>query len=246
MKHLPLLLALLLFATTGFAQQKGNCRDVVVLRDGSVFRGTVTVYQHDGDLEMTTWSGSSIRVPSSNVRRVRQVCTDEAKQLSVAHKSGFREKGWYHAPRLQTFWASNGTGVGLQYSTGMQFNRLFGAGFGLGIENLTPWGNDVASFPIFAEARGYLWDKYITPYYTLGFGWALMGQGEDGFEGSVDDWRGGFLGQGQIGLRIGDNLTVHTGLRFQRKTRTWSRWWGVIGEDKILQKRFEFGIGLVF
>lgn len=247
MKQL-LALSIVFLPFTVFAQQTGPCRDVVVLRNGSTFRGTVTAYQHDGELEMTTWSGSNIRVASSNVRRVTQKCSDEAKR--VGENVGFLEKGWYTAPRLSTYWADQEMGLGLQISSGRQFNRMIGAGIGVGIEKLSSLDNfyysDVVSFPIFAEARGYLTDKFVTPYYALGLGWALAGKSDDDFEGSTNDWKGGWLSQWQLGLRIGDHFTVHTGLRFQRKTRTWSRWWGVEGEDRIFQRRFEFGIGLVF
>lgn len=246
----PLLsLTLICLALPVFAQQKQPpCRDVLVLRDGSVYRGTITAYQHDGELEMTTWSGGKITVASKNVRKVKQQCSDEANSVAARAKGGFREKGWYNAPRLATYWADQQSGVGLQYSTGMQFNRMLGAGIGVGIEKLSDYYSyDVASFPIFAEARGYLTDKNIAPFYALGYGWALTRKGEDGdFEGSIDQWKGGLLSQWQIGLRIGDFFTVHTGLRFQRKTRSWSRWWGTQGEDRIFQKRFEFGLGIVF
>jgi len=236
-----------LAAASGFAQQKENCRDIVYLTDGSVFRGKISSYQQDGELAMVSWSGGSIRLASINVKKIEQKCGDENPTLrSLAQRPyTFGETGWYHATRGSILWSSNGMGFGLQHSSGMKFNRLIGAGIGVGIENLTVSEDDVSTYPLFLEARGYLSAKNITPFYTLGIGWAFAGTENYNIEGEKESWEGGWMGQTQIGYRIGNHFTAHLGLRFQQKTRTWSNLWGIQGVDKILQKRFEIGLGIL-
>ena len=196
---------------------------------------------------MVSWSGGTMRLASINVKKIEQKCGDENSTLrSLAQRPySFRETGWYHATRGSILWSSDVIGFGLQHSSGLKFNRLIGAGIGIGIENLTASEDDVSTYPMFLEARGYLSAKNIAPFYTLGIGWAFAGTENYNIEGEKESWEGGWMGQTQIGYRIGNNFTAHLGLRFQQKTRTWSNSWGIQGVDKILQKRFEIGLGIL-
>ncbi len=245
---MKLLLTCLFFISTasGFAQQKENCRDVVYLRDGSIFRGKISDYQIGGDLLMTTWNGGQMRVPATNVKKIKQICFDENRASISQRPYSFRESGWYHVSRIETMWGANGSGPGLQHSSGLKINRLIGVGLGLGIENLTPADDDVSTYPLFAEARGYLSPKNIAPFYALGLGWAFAGKENDLNDGATEDWQGGWMAQAQLGYRIGNHFIVYTGLRFQRKTIEWTNWWGSTqGIDRKLQRRFEFGLGIL-
>lgn len=247
MKNILTFLLLFSAAVTGFAQQKENCRDVVYLHDGSVFRGKITEHQIGGDLVMTTWNGGQLRISATKVQKIVQKCRGE-KCVPVPMSQRpytFRESGWYHATRAETMWGKSGMGFGLQHSSGLKFNRLLGAGIGAGIENFAPHDNDVSTYPLFVEARGYLSPKYVSPFYAIGLGWAFAGKENDFVDGSSEDWEGGWMAQGQAGYRLGNHFTLHVGLRFQRKTRAWQLWWGEQRVDKILQKRFEFGIGIL-
>ncbi len=246
MKNILTFLMLFSVSTAGFAQQKENCRDVVYLTNGSVFRGKIIEYQHDGELIMESWNGGQLRLPAQNVKKIEQKCRDEKRVPMLQRTYTFRESGWYHATRAEAIWGQSGVGFGLQHSSGLQFNRLIGVGIGAGIENLTPKTNDVSTYPIFVEARGYLSPKSISPFYALGFGWAFAGKENDFDNGIDENWSGGRMSQWQIGYRLGNNLTLHGGLRLQRKTRNWQEWWGGQRVDKIRQKRFEFGLGILF
>ncbi|MFN0214938.1 MAG: hypothetical protein ACKVT2_11845 [Saprospiraceae bacterium] len=246
MKNITTLLVLLILARAGFAQEKETCNDVVYLTNGSVFRGKIIEYQHDGELIMASWSGGQMRLPSQNVKKIEQKCRGDKRVPMSQRAYTFRESGWYHATRAAAIWGQNGVGFGLQHSSGWKFNRLLSIGIGAGIENLTPKTDDVSTYPVFAEARGYLSPKYISPFYAIGFGWGFAGKENDFDGGFEEDWSGGLMTQWQIGYRLGNNLTFHGGIRFQRKTRNWQDWWGG-GQrvDKILQKRFEFGLGIL-
>jgi len=246
MKNSITILILFSFSTAGLAQQKETCRDVVYLTNGSVFRGKIIEYQHDGELIMESWSGGQMRLAALNVKKITQKCHDEKHVPWHKRAYTFRESGWYHATRAEAIWGQQGIGYGLQHSSGVQFNRLLGVGIGAGIENLTPKTNDISTYPVFVEARGYLSPKYISPFYAFGFGWAFAGKENDFFNGLDQDWSGGWMSQWQVGYRLGNNLTLHGGLRLQRKTRNWQGWRGEQRVDKIRQRRFEFGLGILF
>lgn len=244
------LLFFLLSAASGLAQQQQNCRDVVYLRNGSVLRGQITAYQVDGELVMTTWSGAQLRLPSSTVKKIIQECPHERnRRLPLSQRPySFRESGWYHASRAIVVVGQSGVGLGLQHSSGVKINRWLGLGVGVGIENFTPADNDVTTYPLFGEMRGYFSASNISPFYALAAGWGFADQksNQSPFGGFMNEWRGGWMTQGQLGYRAGNHFTVHVGLRLQHKTRTWENpWRGGKGVDKILQKRLEIGIGIL-
>ena len=234
-----------------FAQQSTpeNCTDIVYLRNGSVFRGKIIEMKSGGDLTMTTWSGITMTIPESNVKRIVQRCKDQ--KTSFSRPYDFKEKGLYNATRLgvlvgQNYLGENSTGYSLYHSTGWMFNRWIGAGLGLGVETFNPDGQEATTYPIFAEVRGYLRAKNVTPFYSVGGGWAFTGKHGDSEWGYINDWSGGWLAKAQIGYRIGNNLTLFGGLSLQKKTRDWRTTWGTEwGQDRILHKRFELGFGVI-
>ncbi len=229
----------LLPAVLGIAQQKENCRDVVRLRDGSVFRGKITDYQVGGELVMTTWSGAQVRLPASNVKKINQECNDEkgGRTPRLQRPYSFSGSGWYHASRVGVLVGQSGVGIGLQHSSGLKISRLLGVGIGVGIENFTPEDDDVTTYPVFGEVRGYFLASNISPFYALAAGWGFADKKLDEavFNGFGQEWGGGWMAQGQLGYRIGNHFTVHVGLRFQHKTRTWQRGWGFEGplQDRL-------------
>ena len=246
MKNISFFL-LLFIAVPGLAQQKENCRDVVFLRNGSILRGKVTEYNLSGDLAMTTWGGAQLRLPASKVRKVKQYCRDDRRTPLSQRPYSFRESGWYHATRAMTLVAHNEIGLGVQHSSGLMISRWLGVGVGVGVENLAPDNDDVTTYPLFGEVRGYFLPRHITPFYALAAGWGFADQKGDrnNFDRITEKWRGGWMAQGQIGYRMGNHFTIHLGLRLQRKTRTWDSNRNLKGVDRILHKRFDIGLGIL-
>ncbi|MBK7936918.1 MAG: hypothetical protein IPJ82_07390 [Lewinellaceae bacterium] len=255
MKSLFTLLAFfLLFGSSRvFSQQSPeeakNCKDIVYLKNGSVFRGKITEMKPGGDLVMTTWSGIIMTLPENNVKRIVQRCRDQKKSEPKLYN--FKEKGLYNATRLgvligQNYLGSNSTGYSLYHSTGWMFHRRIGAGIGLGVETFNPDGRDATTYPIFAEVRGYFRAKNVTPFYSVTGGWAFTGKNGDSEWGFINDWKGGWLAKAQFGYRIGNNFTLFGGLSLQKKTLDWRSAWGnEWGTDQILHKRFELGFGII-
>lgn len=240
--------SLTLSAAALFAQPSTDCVDIVRTRDGSVYRGKVTERTPGGNLVIVTWSGLVMTIPESRVKSLVQKCRDEK---TARAPYSFREHGLYNATRLgvlagQSYYGDNTVGFSLYHAAGWMFNRWIGAGLGAGMEIYQPDGYEAPTYPIFAEVRGYFQGKSVTPFYSVAGGWAFTGKNTGERSDRTDDWNGGWLGKIQIGYRLGNHLAVYGGLSLQRKTRNWeSVWGGEFGQDRILHKRLELGIGLL-
>ena len=250
LKHFVVIALLFSVETLLSQEQRTDCQDVVYLKGGSILRGKIQEYNAAGNLIMTSWSGAQMQVPSVNVKRVVQRCKgDEKPRTSFSERPyTFQETGWYNATRFSVLSGESGDGVGLQHSFGKKTNRTLGIGAGLGIENFAPY-EGAPTYPVFAELRGYLSSKKISPFYALGAGYGFskrVNNSETAWDGAAEKWRGGWMAQGQIGYRIGNHVMVHFGIRLQHKTRTWSYpWTQISGQDQILHKRLDIGIGLL-
>ncbi|MCC6279346.1 MAG: hypothetical protein IT262_02005 [Saprospiraceae bacterium] len=233
------------------AQESAKCQDVVYLKGGSVFRGTITRYDRSGMLEIETWSGTKMLIPSNTVRRVVQKCYGSGKERKERGYT-FIEQGWYHNTRVAMLFGDVENGYSLQHSSGIKMNRFLSVGLGTGVENYGPGGNTPVTIPLFLEIRGYLTKQRIAPFYALGGGWSTIGRTQRnidwwGWENNIENWKGGWMAQGQVGYRIGNHFTTFIGIRLQRLNLDWDNnaWGGGFGTDKHLKKRVEFGLGLL-
>ena len=233
------------------SQDSLRCQDAVYLKGGSVFRGTISEYDPAASLVITTWAGARLVIPSRSVRRVVQHCQG-SKRIREARQYDFREQGWYHSSRVALLFGDVENGYSLQHSSGFKLNRLLSVGIGVGLENYAPGGYDPVTVPLFVEARGYLTKQRIAPFYSLGAGWSFIGKEQQVFDwwggdANTDNWKGGWMAQGQIGYRIGNHFLTFIGIRLQRMERDWDNgaWGGGFGTDRHLKKRMELGIGLL-
>jgi hypothetical protein len=241
--------SLLFFAAPLLAQQNdADCTDIVYLKEGSELRGKIVASDSAGNFVMTTWNGVKMTFSQENLRRIVQKCKEEKRQ---ANPYDFKEHGLYNATRFgtligQTYYGENAVGYTLYHSVGWMFNRWVGAGIGGGAEIFSPDGNEVSTYPLFAEVRGYFQAKNVTPFYAVGGGWAFTGNSDEQSWGYTENWKGGWLAKVQIGYRMGNHFTLHGGISLQKKTRDWqSVWGGEWGQDRILHKRLELGIGVI-
>lgn len=253
-KNTLLLLLVLYFLGQGWAQTQAQapCRDVVYLRTGDIFQGKITAYRPGDTLYMETWNGIALRLADKRVKKIVQRCNDkDPKQPRAERPYDFKERGLYNATRVGGLFAVEDWDVSLQHSVGYQFNRLIGLGIGVGMDNMSYEDiPTVPTYPVFMEARGYFRAKNLSPFYSVGGGWAIKGSEQRestarGWWSTQDSWQGGWMVQAQLGYRMGKHLLVYTGLRFQRKKRNWEQGSGTFGTDALLHKRFEAGIGLL-
>lgn len=228
-----------------------GCSDLLLLRDGSKLRGQLKNILAGDTLVFLLRSGPTMVVPQNRVRRIIQRCQDQIAKPAFR----FRETGWYHHTRAavlpgQAYYALNRVGFQLQHSSGRMFKRWLGVGLGAGVDLFDPGGYDAATYPVFAEIRGYVLPQKISPYYMLAGGWAFAGRANNvqTWRSTDDQWKGGWMMEVDAGYRIGNHFTVHFGLHLQRKTREWTSIWGPDsgqGVDRILNKRLVLGLGLL-
>lgn len=232
--------------------ETANCTDKVFLKDGSVFVGQISAYSDDLVI-MKTKTGLDLELKKSVIKKIRQNCKSAGKAPATVD---YTRAAWYHHSRLGFLpglnWR-NETQVGLflQHTSGIQLSKFLGVGLGLGVDVFEPEGPEVITYPVFAEVRGYFLSKNITPYYSLAGGWAFAGKNfwDNGFGSqSPTGWKGGWHGQVNLGYRLGEHFTIDLGVRFQRKEMDWTSAWnpGETGTNKILNRRLQLNIGLLF
>lgn len=204
-------------------------------------------------LVFRTGSDLLLDIPMAQVRRIIQRCGDKKLVTGFRQPYNLPEHGWYHHTRTgaligQAYYGFNEQGIYLQHSSGWLFSRLLGAGIGAGLDYFALGGSDAATFPVFAEVRGYLLPRRVSPFYSLGAGWGFIGHSNPDNWSSLDTWKGGWMAQVDIGYRIGQHFTVNCGFRLQQKKREWTSFWGPeggYGTDRILHKRLVLGLGLL-
>lgn len=232
------------------AKDSLRCQDVVYLKGGSIFRGTITDYNMSDMLTILTWSGTKMTIPARVVRKVVQECKGAKTRGEKVYD--FKERGWYHCSRGSLLFGDQNTGISLQHSSGYRFNRFVSVGLGIGLENFGPNSVDPFIVPIYAETRGYLTNRRITPFYALGAGFSAIAREQQvvdfwGRENFEEDWKGGWTAQGSFGYRVGNHFIVSLGIRIQRLRLDWdnSAWGGGYGINIYTKRRVELGVGLL-
>lgn len=232
------------------AQDSLKCQDVVYMKGGSIFRGTITQYEIAGTLTMTTWSGTKMQIPGNAVQKVVQDCNSARMREEKVYN--FRERGWYHCSRAAMLFGEPDNGYSLQHSSGYRLNRFLSIGLGLGIENFSPGYTDPVIVPIYVETRGYLTRQRIAPFFAFGAGFSAIAKEQQafdfwGWQNNIQNWKGGWMAQGQIGYRIGNHFLTYIGIRMQHLELDWdnSVWGGGTGKDIHTKKRIELGVGLL-
>lgn len=240
------------FAASGQTVSEDQMVDIVYLRDGSKLVGKIIKWDLGIGMEFQLATGATITIPKDDISKVMQDDGDDRDGsrgtfVRAPRPYNFREHGWYQNTSGFFSFAFPG-GAGLHHVMGYRFNRLLGVGVGVGVE--THDFNFVRNFiPVFAEARGFLLPKKITPYYALkvGYGFGL----KDEINGTLDA-SGGFHFSPEIGVRFGaGDVSYYAGLEYklQNGSFTWNGWdWSgqTRIKDQISYRRVEFRTGILF
>ena len=230
--------------------------DVVYLKDGSKLIGKILKWEMERGMEFQLSTGATILIPKSDIKNVSQNTAPKVDQAEIRIEEprvrtpkvySFREKGWYHTTSGFINFSFQG-GAGVHHAMGYRFNRLLGVGLGTGIET-HDFDFKRNFIPVYAEARGFLLPKKITPYYALkiGYGFAL----KDEINGTVAA-KGGFHFSPEVGVRFGaGEVSYYLGLEYklQNGSFTWNGfdWSGnTTITDHISYRRIELRTGLMF
>ncbi|MCB0557756.1 MAG: hypothetical protein H6573_16775 [Lewinellaceae bacterium] len=233
--------------------------DVIHLKNGSQFEGKILEYLQGSMLRLELRSGGEIEFREEEIGRIEQGWesskTDRQETVSIPPPKGrayaFKENGVYNATYFSTLSGSVNKdfqlGLGIHNVTGYQLHRVFGLGFGFGVDTYS-FDNGETLYPVFAEARGYLSQKRVSPYYSGSLGYGFAFRNSDEF---INKANGGLFYRAALGLRLGadkdTNVLADIGYQYQqaffeRRTEF---------QNEIEEKRLEFNriairIGLIF
>lgn len=230
--------------------------DIIYLKDGSRLSGRILSWELDKGMQFELSTGATIYIEKDDIEKVDQDTESDdisnyrfrrERKPSEPKPYAFRETGWYQNTS-GFFNISILGGAGIHHAMGYRFNRFFGVGLGMGIET-----NDFTAFrkllPVFAEVRGFLLPKKISPYYAIKVGYAFGLRDElNGTMGA----KGGIHFSPELGVRFGaGDVNYYLGLEYklQNATFTWNGWdWsgGTIVTDHISYRRIELRTGLLF
>jgi len=239
-----LLATVIVTLSLNLSAQRLETIDEVTTTSGSVWKGTITEITDDGYYVITTVSGMTFRLHESAIDNVRQEWIGSRR---TKRPYSFKEKGFYQTVEVSVVGNATTGGLSATYSAGHRFSRWIGVGGGVGITGYDiGWGLNV--IPLFVEARGFLTQTKVSPYYAVRFGYGIA---LTNAVNNISEAKGGYLFNPQIGLRFGGgkNVSFYTGLglNFQRATYTSSRAFSEeVIVDRYLFKRLELKFGITF
>ena len=160
-------------------------------------------------------------------------------------------KSFYHELRGSLLFGEENTSVGLQTINGYQFNKYLGTGLGIG---LNKYGNYV-TLPIYAQVKGYLLNRKVSPYYfgDIGYGFAWKSADSDAYF-DVMKVTGGLYWQLGLGYQVNFSnsaMTFSLGYINQdsKAEYTYLRPWTIddveVSESRVL-RRVAFSVGFLF
>lgn len=234
--------------------------DELYLKNGSVFRGVILEYKQGELVRFELYTGDQLVFREGEIERVVQnkVVGNDLGRLTKKQRKQrrvktyeFSERGVYNVTYFAAlpgrFLETAQLGAGLHNVTGFQFNRWFGLGLGLGVDNYS-LNNGESFYPLYAEFRGYLRKSIKAPYYSFsaGYGFAFS----DSSDGILDA-KGGLMLHPAIGIRLGAgpdaNVLMDIGYSFQKATIKRELWFsGDVEIREMLYKRLNIRLGLIF
>lgn len=232
--------------------------DAVHLQDGSILKGEILEYQR-GDFLVIKIQSGELRINESDIEKIVQEPKDPLVALSLERQKkvkpyAFRERGFYGTTVFGLLPGGGAyrdqLGLSLQASFGYQFKRQLGAGIGLSLDGYANADGGDTFIPVFAEARGYLWKRKSTPYWTAAAGYGFPLRTEI-VNQEVRRFEGGMMFHPAIGYRLGGdktiNLTVDVGYKFQRAiTEREFFFSGEIVTREVLYRRLSLRMSVIF
>lgn len=215
--------------------------------NGSVLKGEITEWTPDY-VTFRLLTGVTLRIDNEDIRKI--VSRNIPKQVhgesgNLRPEYRLAEKGMYHVTTIAASGGPYGT-LGATHAVGYRFSRVFGIAGGAGIESFDV-GSGNGIVPVFAEARGYLMKRNISPYYAVrgGYGFATT-SGETG----VSETRGGALCSVELGYRFSASRSVNffagVGMHLQRAEYRYEFPWEWSTHDRITYRRTELRFGVMF
>lgn len=227
------------------AQEKQHVR--IELIDNSLYVGPV--FQSIDSLGVyLNIEGTEVLIPHD---RIENIQFEKMKPTVVKSKtltfSGI-EPGYYHTIGMGISFGNASPGLSLNLVNGYMFNPYLGAGIGIGYEAL----EDISTFPVYAELKGYIMQRRFAPFYFFRPGYGFLNTAYTSYENSKEV--GGIYWQAGVGYQfnfqenamaisicsMGQDATV---------TYTYPDWWtqdDTIITEKRMKRRMAIRIEFTF
>lgn len=248
--------------------------DVVLLKNGSVFRGEILEYEKGGQLELNLYTGDKLLLEDAAIQQIIQESLNQPSKVTelfyipevggsqapyiqediaklAINPNAFQELGLYHVIYLGLLNTQSEDdfrpGVNVNYNIGYLFNRWLGVGVGTGFDSYDMVDNEHL-VPIYGEVRGYLFQGYNSPYYVVAAGYGIALKNE---QNQIFDAEGGFLMRPAIGMRFGGgsgaNIVADIGYQSQKATFSQRNLFnGEIEIRRFTYQRLSLRVGFVF
>lgn len=235
--------------------------DVVYLKDGSIFRGSIVKYYPNATLKMRIAGGSKVLFHSNDIERIVQGNADwntnpkKEERAKALKEFAFPTEGFTHRASLNFL---NGTapwfdqyvlGVGLNYTLGYQLNENYNVGIGSGIDYYYLEQREML-IPLYVQAkRSFDWKPNFQPFIMMegGYGFALTSENQN-----ISAAKGGFMYHPAIGVAFGSSKDYHwqldAGIRWQQADFTFENQWNptTTTTHEMTYKRFAVRWSLAF
>lgn len=255
LKNLVLILALLISSQL-IGQNSGKFvrTDVVYLKNGSIFRGQIELYEYGKELRLRLYENQVLVFEAKNIKKIVQTANEsekEEKEIESKKTYAFREQGFYFHSSLgyiggNNLWGNYIDAFNVHSQVGYQFNRLIGAGIGTGVDFYNVGLGSI--IPVYGAARGYLKKSNFSPFYQLAAGMGIPIKNENS---GFSDSKAGYYLAPELGFRFGAsneaNMTLGIGLTWQKATYITTFGDTVTkNEDNYTFRRFNLKIGVLF
>lgn len=226
----------------------------VKLKNGVKITGAIVKTFDEDKIDIVLSGSERLLIQYDHIKKIRfrNYGTVEGDiHWSLQNPPKLKVDSYFHEVRGSLLFGEENVGVGLNSINGYQFSKLLGTGLGIGINK---YGNYLA-MPIYAQVRGYMYDKKVSPFYfgDIGYGHAWnTNKNEDVFQ--LDNVRGGLYWQVGLGYQINfynSSLTFTLGYVSQDSTAdyVYYRPWDIddveVSEKRTL-RRIQFSFGFLF
>lgn len=217
----------LIIILTNIAYSNNELEDVIYLKNGKIFRGTIIEQVPNKSIKLKTYSNKVFVFNRAEIEKI----TKESK--NTRYKSSGLKTGY---KSIVNFAYQFGVGIikanriKLDYIYGFQLDPYTYFGFGIGVRSYTNYQK--LKIPLFLNAKFMFYDSYISPFVTLGFGIAY----------DTYNSKEGFLYNPLIGMSFkGVSRTIIIGIGYENQIETIRDKEQIIDGEFAIKSQTEFG-----
>lgn len=239
-----MLSAVLFLSINLFAQEKQHVR--LELIDNSLYVGPL--FQSIDSLGVyLNIEGTEVLIPHD---RIENIQFQQMKQIIHKEKRTFSgiEEGYYHTIGTGLSFGNSSPGLSLNLVNGYMFNPYLGTGIGIGFEAL----EDISTFPVYVELKGYIMQRRIAPFYFFRPGYGFLNTAYTSYENTKEV--GGIYWQAGVGYQFSFSesamaISICSMGQDAKVTYTYPDWWSqddTIVTEKRMKRRMALRIEFTF